>query len=431
MNLTPRQKLVAALAFVAEVVCAGSAFAAPSYSIANAPSNVNPGGVFIVDVVLDLDGSTSIGHEVSVNFTPGVLIATGAVELGVPPYQLNLTPGVREIDNSAGVVDQFEAATFAAITPATPFIVGQITFQAGEVGAATLIGFFGPGAAVLDASGQPVGGVAFSSVSVNVIAAATPTATPTATPPATAGICDDFNRPGPDLGEDWEVKNPDFEIQQNRLAEVSGLTFHAAQVLWSGTTNTLSQYGRFQITSLADNSQGLIFRSPSTNGTVGPHYEVRVAGSEVKWEYLEDTSFVNRPDSCMIPSPVQDGDWFGAMITGVGSDTVVEVFVSAAELGPDPNTWPPPACSLTGDPATPVDTGNRVGVRSYTSSQVGDTFMDDVCVGDSPAATSTPTAAPTATPTATPTPEPGLLMQLASGLLCLVVLGKRHRRAIR
>jgi hypothetical protein len=79
---------------------------------------------------------------------------------------------------------------------------------------------------------------------------------------------------------------------------------------------------------------------------------------------------------------VQDGDWFGALVTGTGNDTVVEVFVSATELDSDPNGWPPPVCSLTGDPATPVDTGNRVGVRSHTSSLTLDTFMDDVCVGD-------------------------------------------------
>jgi hypothetical protein len=178
------------------------------------------------------------------------------------------------------------------------------------------------------------------------------------------------------------VKNPNFEIQSNQLSEVSGLRYQNAQLLWSGATSTLNQFGRFQITSRGDNSQGFIFRSPATNGVVGPHYEVHVAGSDVRWEYVEDASFVNRPDTCTLSSSVQDGDWFGAMITGTGNGTVVEVFVSATELDPDPNNWPPSDCSLTGDPATPVDTGNRVGVRSYTLRQTLDTFIDDVCVGD-------------------------------------------------
>jgi hypothetical protein len=42
--------------------------------------------------------------------------------------------------------------------------------------------------------------------------------------------------------------------------------------------------------------------------------------------------------------------------------------------------------------------------------------------------TASPTVTPTATPTATPTPEPGLLIQLASGLLSLAILDKRRRR---
>jgi len=204
------------------------------------------------------------------------------------------------------------------------------------------------------------------------------------------------------LGSDWDVKNPDFEVQSFQLAEVSGGVKQTAQVLWTGMTNTLNQYGRFQITGRGDNSQGLIFRSTPDNGDAGSHYEVHVSGSEVRWEYVEDATFVDRPDMCTLASSVQDGNWFGATIEGTGDDTVVKVFVSAAELGPDPNTWPAAECELTGNPLNPVDAGNRVGARSYTSNQTLDTFMDDLCVGDSPAAPPTPT--PTATPTATPTP---------------------------
>jgi len=234
----------------------------------------------------------------------------------------------------------------------------------------------------------------------------TPTATPTATPPASANICDDFNRTGPDLGPDWEVKTPDFEIQLQQMAEVSGLAFQYAQVLWSGTTNTLNQFGRFQMTNPHDNWQGVIFRSSATTGDVGPHYQVHLSGSQVNWEYAVDATFINRPDTCTLSSPVQDGDWFGATITGTGNDTVVEVFISTAELGPDPNGWPLPVCSLTGNPSPAVDAGNRVGIRSYTSSGIQDTFMDDVCLGDSPTGAPTPTPAPTATPSATPTVTP-------------------------
>ncbi len=200
-------------------------------------------------------------------------------------------------------------------------------------------------------------------------------------PLRTGYICDDFNRVG--LGVDWLVKNPQFAVQSDQLTEVSELKYHNAQLLWSGTTNTTDQFGRLEITFHRDNSQGFIFRSTPTNGGVGPHYEVHVSGSQVRWEHVIDASYQNRPDTCTLSRPAQDGDWFGATITGTGNDTVVEVFVSAMELGPDPSAWPSPECTLTGDPSMPVDTGNRVGVRSYTGSGTRDSYMDNVCVGDS------------------------------------------------
>ena len=181
------------------------------------------------------------------------------------------------------------------------------------------------------------------------------------------------------------MKNPDFALLVNELAEVSGDAHQNAQVLWSGTTTTANQFGRFRVTVPRDNGQGFIFRSPATTGAVGPHYEVHLTGSDVRWEYVLDNAFGDRPDSCTLSSSLQNGDWFGATITGTGNDTVVKVFVSATELDPDPNNWPSPACSMTGDPATPVDTGNRVGVRSWTSSDTADSSMDDVCVGGTPA----------------------------------------------
>jgi hypothetical protein len=153
-----------------------------SYSIANAPSVVQAGAVFTVDLILNLGGNSSIGHEVSVMFTPGLLVAVAAVELGAPPYEFNIDSGVHGIDNAAGVVESFEAAAFTAIAPGAPFVVGQITFQAGDVGGATILGFFGTGQAVLDGGNpaQPIDGVVFNIVSVNVIATPAPTPTPTA-----------------------------------------------------------------------------------------------------------------------------------------------------------------------------------------------------------------------------------------------------------
>ena len=127
-------------------------------------------------------------------------------------------------------------------------------------------------------------------------------ATPTATPPATGGICDDFNRAGPGLGPDWEEKSPDFDIAFNELSEVSGIQNHTAQMLWSGTTSTVDQFGRYRVTVPGDNGQGFIFRSTPNNGDAGPHYEVHLRGTAVRWEYVLDDAFVDRPDQCTLSS---------------------------------------------------------------------------------------------------------------------------------
>jgi hypothetical protein len=181
------------------------------------------------------------------------------------------------------------------------------------------------------------------------------------------------------------VKSPDFEVAFSELSEVSGLPDHIAQMLWSGTAGTVNQFGRFRVSFPLDNGEGFIFRSTPNNGDAGPHYEVHVTGASVRWEYVLDDVIQNLVGSCTLPGgPVGQFDWFGATITGTGSNTVVEVFFSATELDSDPNNWPSSVCSLTDDPATAVDTGDRVGVRSFTNSNTQDSFMDDVCVGGVP-----------------------------------------------
>jgi hypothetical protein len=89
---------------------------------------------------------------------------------------------------------------------------------------------------------------------------------------------------------------------------------------------------------------------------------------------------------------------------------------------------------LTGTP-TPTSTPSATPIATPTSTPtLPPTSTPTAAPTSTPSATSTPTATPTSTPTATPmstptpTPEPGLLLQLASGLLGLVVLDKRRRR---
>jgi hypothetical protein len=91
-----------------------------------------------------------------------------------------LETGARTLSTRSDPIAREDLTAFAAITPGAPFVVGQIAFQAGDVGGATIIGFFRIGEAVLDGEdpAQPIDGVVFNSASVNVIPAPTPTPTP-------------------------------------------------------------------------------------------------------------------------------------------------------------------------------------------------------------------------------------------------------------
>lgn len=143
----------------------------PTYRITGLPKAVRVGDEFTVDLVLDLDGEKSCGQEVSLKFTPNLLEVTEALELGVGAdlHEMNLTEGVREIDNLTGLVVQFECASlFREVAPTEPFAVGRITFRALEKGFATILPLFGPGAGLLDGDGKPISVVSFERVELHV-----------------------------------------------------------------------------------------------------------------------------------------------------------------------------------------------------------------------------------------------------------------------
>ena len=238
---------------------------------------------------------------------------------------------------------------------------------------------------------------------------------------STQRVCDDFNRTI--FGDHWSTANGRWGLQSNQLAEVSGAAYTTSQLLWTGRTDSINQFGRMKVVSPGDNSYGFIFRASPGAVEAGPHYEVHVAGDSVRWEHVNDASFVDRPGECTLPTAVSDGDWFGATITGTGDNTIVAVYRSSTELSHDPSAWGAAGCLLMGNPATPVDVGNAVGVRSYTSRNVQVTLSDDVCVGDQYAAVSTPSPTPTTAPTSLPvtptvTPTPTATPSPTTSLVC-------------
>lgn len=132
-----------------------------------APRQVYSGDAITVDIVLNLNGYSSFGHEFSIQFTPDVLAVESAIELGAPPHELNLSPGVASVNNVVGIIEQFEAASLNWEVDGE-FLVGQVTFLAGEPGKATISVFFHRGAAVLDNQYGVIDEVVFIDARVNV-----------------------------------------------------------------------------------------------------------------------------------------------------------------------------------------------------------------------------------------------------------------------
>ena len=136
------------------------------------------------------------------------------------------------------------------------------------------------------------------------------------------------------------------------------------------------------------NSQGFIFRVTPTGepSELNLHYEVFVKanGTTVNWEYYNDDSYQNTPDTCEIAS-TGIGDYFGATIAGTGDSTVVTIYRPDSPVDQeDPGEWGAAACTMTGNPANAVDTGTSVGVRDYTDQDENDGLLDDVCIGSIP-----------------------------------------------
>ena len=142
----------------------------PVVSIENVPETVRVGDTFTVNVVLDLRDFGSAGHELSVVFTSGLLSVIDTEELGAPPHEFNLSPGVRSVSNEFGLVSQFEAGSFGAVATGERFVIGRITFLAIDDGKAGISPLFNTGGAVLDDQdlARSIPGVIFESVHLQV-----------------------------------------------------------------------------------------------------------------------------------------------------------------------------------------------------------------------------------------------------------------------
>jgi hypothetical protein len=109
----------------------------------------------------------------------------------------------------------------------------------------------------------------------------------------------------------------------------------------------------------------------------------------------------------------------------------LHVTINALVPPATPTPTATPTATPTGTPIpTPTTTPTGTPIPTPTATPTGTpTATPTTTPTGTP--TATPTLTPTATPTPTPTPEPGLLLQLVSGLLGLAMLDKRRRSANR
>lgn len=126
-----------------------------------------------------------------------------------------------------------------------------------------------------------------------------------------------------------------------------------------------------------EGSYGCVFRTQSGAG-VGTHVAVRcntATCTDARFERATDSTFgealtaTTDCDSGDGWTTIAENEWVGFSIEGTGNDTVYKTwdFASTSDPG-DYSTWGTPTCTMTNDPVTPVDTGNRVGLKVYTGA---------------------------------------------------------------
>jgi len=198
--------------------------------------------------------------------------------------------------------------------------------------------------------------------------------------PAGQSFFDDFDRAA--LGANWQVDAGSFAIQSNQLVENSGATFLDAQLRWvGGTTATSDQFAKLRITLQNTHTSGFMFRLGDPSGH---HYEVHLPAGSAEWRWeLYDPGFVGRVGDCIGDQAAANGNVLAARIDGSGADTLVSVWRWDTDPGNDPSTWGEPDCQMSQDPATPVDLGTSLGLRSYTGGSPVAGFADDWSAGDS------------------------------------------------
>lgn len=196
-------------------------------------------------------------------------------------------------------------------------------------------------------------------------------------------ISDNFNRADSDsLGANWTEQATDIDIASNKASVPDLASVVPAIATHNTPLSTVNQYARAVIQRgtlfsgpqfifrFTDSSSAFYTVAFDVNGTTWKHYTA-VGGT---------ISTVGNN-----ATPPASGDTVGITITGAGNSTVVRVWYNPTGNTPDSATsWggdATPDVTLSDDPASPVNTGNIIGIGAVNNN--GDTVtIDDFFGGD-------------------------------------------------
>lgn len=179
-----------------------------------------------------------------------------------------------------------------------------------------------------------------------------------------AAFSDDFNRTdSASLGANWTEAAGDASISGNAyLLVTSG--FGVITSVHNTSTGTTSQYVKATLSGADVVYPWFVFRYVDSSSG---YYAVQFGSTgSIEWYY-----FANAADttgdligSGTIGSDLT-GQTVGMTITGTGASTVLRVWLNPTNLPNPADNWDgdtTPNVTLTDDPATPCDTGTKVGL---------------------------------------------------------------------
>ncbi len=198
---------------------------------------------------------------------------------------------------------------------------------------------------------------------------------PSAKGPSAGGVggaqsfSDDFDRANSSsIGSDWTEINGDLEIISSQLTNVTANVWDAA--VWNTATASGVQYAKFTINDFNAATKGWFAVLRYTDAS-SPFYIVGVDRNDttIAWRRVASATFGTIDNIDATSQSFPSGDTLGIVITGTADATVVKFWMNPTAAAPTSDSlWDgnAPTGTMTGNPAAPVDSGNKVGVATFS-----------------------------------------------------------------